>query len=355
MSCAGSLFFCDLPEEQTNEAAKEGTAAGEYLEHILNHRTPPTHAKNGVQFDDDMKFYGNALFNEIESFRTSPVVTEQKVDWKTKSGITITGTYDFSFYRDGVLYVDDYKYGWGIVEPKENWQLIAYGIGRVLQLEGVMAINRVVLRIHQPRPHHEEGSTREWALTKSELWNYKEQIENRMAAISNGESNLVTGPQCKYCPAASSCPAFSKAFYNGLEVVHDFVQDNINNQELSNQLDLLSRASELVKIKTSSLETLAVDRIKKGQLVPNYITEDRIGDRKWKKDMTPDLIKMMTGKDILEQVVLSPAKAEKIGVAKQLIASMVERPFLGQKLKRIDSIKKGNEIFGTEKPKQTGG
>ena len=58
MTCAGSLFFTDLPPEEQNEAAREGTAAGEYLQHLIEgNRNIPTHAKNGVMFTDEMKFF----------------------------------------------------------------------------------------------------------------------------------------------------------------------------------------------------------------------------------------------------------------------------------------------------------
>jgi nucleoside diphosphate kinase len=353
MICAGSLFFKDLPEDPPNEAAKEGTAAGEYLEHLLNENLEiPTHARNGVMFDDDMKLYAHQVVANVNSLRSSPVTTEHKIDWSTQCGVWVKGKYDLSFWSKGDLYVDDYKYGWGIVEPEENWQLLAYGIGRMLQLKNIATPSSIVLRIHQPRPHHERGMTREWHLSLNELMAYKDKIEARMLAIVNGENSLVTGPQCRYCPAASLCPSFSRAFYRGVEAVTDFVQDQITQDELSFQLDLVGRIEELVKIKKSSLETLAVDRIKRGQLIPNYLTEERIGDRKWKKHISPEAIKMMTGKDIVEQVMLSPAKAEKMGVPKELIASMVERPVLGHKLKRVDTVKKGNEIFGTIQPKE---
>lgn len=78
--------------------------------------------------------------------------------------------------------------------------------------------------------------------------------------------------------------------------------------------------------------------------------EKNYGDRKWKKGISPLVIKTLTGKDITAQEMLSPAKAEKLGVPKELVAKYVERYFVGNKLVRKDTSKLGNKIFG-EPPK----
>jgi hypothetical protein len=275
---------------------------------------------------------------------------EQRIDWQTRSGIWIRGQYDISFVREGRLYIDDAKYGWGIVEVKPNWQLLGYAIGEVIR-RGI-AFDQIVLRIHQPRPHHEDGPTREWVLSYAELLGYKEQIEERMEQLAAGFRELQTGKQCKYCPASGeACPAFNRLFYRALEVSYQFTQDSIDETELARQLDHVSRAEEVLKIKKSSLEELAVSRIKNGKLIPGYLTEARYGDRKWKPGISPDVIKAMTGKDVVEQTMLSPAKTERLGIPKKFVDKFTDRYMLGQKLVKKDATAVGNKIFGTEVPK----
>lgn len=347
MICAGSLFFKNLPEQETNPAAEEGTAAGECLRFILENKPVPERASNNIHIDDDMIFFTTPIADEIKSNVDGQILCEKRIDWKTRSGIWIRGQYDMSFVRNGDLYIDDLKYGWGIVEPKENWQLLGYAIGEIIRRGE--AFNKIVMRIRQPRPHHEDGDTREWVLTYPELLQYKEKIESRMDEIAAGENKLVTSPKCKYCPAAGSCPSFSKMFYRGIEVIQDFIQDDISEQEISFQLDLIARVSDVLKIKSDSLNTLAVDKIKNGKIIPNYINEPRYGDRKWKAEISPDVIKTLTGKDVIEQTMMSPAKAEKIGISKDFVNQLVDRHFLGQKLKRCDTNELGNKIFGKTK------
>lgn len=349
MTCAGSLFFENLPKQPTNPAAEEGTAAGEMLELVLTNKysTASTHAKNGIEFNSEMQFHTAPIAQEIFDRANGPILCEQRIDWQTASGIWIKGSYDISFVgNDGKLYIDDLKYGWNIVDVKENWQLLGYAIGEVIRRG--QAFERIIMRIHQPRPHHEEGITREWEITYDQLLEYKDQIEDRMQAIANGFRELQTSKKCKYCPAAASaCTAFNRAVFSGVDyTLNEFQQDNLNEKEISFQLDLLNRINEVLKIKKESLEQLAVSRLREGAIIPNWITEANYGDRKWKKEVSPKVIQTLTGINIVEEVMLSPAKAEKLGVPKDLVKTFVDRHFIGQKLIRKDANALGNQIFG---------
>lgn len=351
MACAGFTSFKDLPVQESGPAAEEGTACGELLERLLLNKEIPAQAKNGVYFDNDMRFYTKPIVEEINANRQTDVLCEQRIDWRTRSGIWIRGSYDISFVRNGALYIDDLKYGWGIIEVKDNWQLLGYAIGEVIR-RGV-AFEKIVLRIHQPRPHHEDGTTREWVLSYNELLAYKEKIDSRMDELAAGQNNLSTGPHCRYCPAAAeACPAFNRIFNRGLEVSTEFVQDAINEEQLARQLDHAYRAADAIKIKLDSLNQLAVSRVKAGKIVPGYITEESYGDRKWKADISPEVVKSLTGKDITEKIMLSPAKAEKMGVPKDFVNKLVDRHFIGQKLVKKNATKVADKIFGTEAPKR---
>ena len=346
MTCMGSLFF-DLPKQEAGAAAAEGTAAGEFLQHLLEGRLAPSHAKNGVFFDQDMRFYAECTASEIQSKARSKVLCEQKIDWLTRSGIWIKGKYDASFLDDeSILYIDDYKYGWNIVDAENNWQLIGYAIGEVLRRN--QYFKTIIMRIHQPRPHHENGTTREWRISYDELLALKEQIEKKCEQIASGVSELVTSSKCKYCPAApAACTAFNRSFHSSVDyVLHHVFQDDISEKEVAFQLDLLARVNDILKIKTDSLNQLAIDRIKQGKVIPDYAIEDSYGNREWKKEVSPTVMEMLTGFKVTEQSMLSPSKCEKLGISKDLIANFTDRFFKGQKLKYSNHNKLGDKIFG---------
>jgi len=203
-----------------------------------------------------------------------------------------------------------------------------------------------VLRIHQPRPHHEDGDTRQWVLSYGELLKYKELIELRMEEIAAGNNDLVSSKNCKYCQAATKCPAFGKAYFRSVDEIHNFIQDNISDEELSFQLDLYDRMKEIFKVRKDSLEQLAIDRLNNGGIIPNYVTKQGMSNRAWSPGTDADLIKMLTNIDISKTGTLSPAQAEKAGVSKDLVKSLTSRYPKPPTLKRADTTKEANEIFG---------
>lgn len=343
MACLGSLHFTDIVEEE-NDAAKAGTAYGRLVQHYIEGTEPGTECENGVHYDSDMKFYARPAADEMLSHGV-PILCERKIRFQTDSGIWVEGSSDHSYELGEDLVIEDNKYGWNLVEVQENWQLIAYAIGEVIARQKLF--KNIRLKIRQPRPHHEDGPVREWVITYAQLLQYKQRIEDRFMQIARGDQTLTTSKECKYCPAATVCPALNKAFFRGVEVVHEFVQDQISDQELSFQLDLVTRVGELCKIKKDSLEALARQRItKENRIIPGWSVEQNLGDRKWKSIVTPEFILAMTGKDIIKKEILSPAQAEKVGVPKKVVEKLVERHFIGVKLKRVDSNKDGEKIFG---------
>lgn len=349
MVCAGFMFL-DVEEPEAGDAAKEGTAAGEYLQGLLEQKPLGLVASNEVYFDEDMKFYTLPIAQDMFSRAASPILCETHIDWQTRSGIIIRGRYDAAFVdHRGYLCIEDLKYGWGIVEVKENWQLIGYAIGEVIRRG--QSFTHISFKIHQPRPHHEDGSSREWLITYAELLEYKEKIENRMIEIADGRKDFQTSDKCKYCKgAAEACPAFSRLFYRALEVSMEFIQDSLTNEEIAKQLDQMKRAEEVLKIKLDSLTELGSSRIKKGQLIPGYVSENQYGHRAWKNGISPDVIKYMTGKDVIEKSFMSPAKAEKLGIKKELMKQLTESRFTGVKLKKKNATDIGNKFFGTTNP-----
>lgn len=350
MTCAGSLFFEGLPAQETNSAAEEGTASGELLALMVTGGAIGTHATNGVPFDKDMHFYNNELATDIQVRAKGPVSCESDVSWMTRSGIKLGAHSDISYFNEqGELCIDDLKYGWLIVDVKENWQLLAYAIGEAISRK--QASPFINLRILQPRPHHEDGAIREWRITYEELLGYKEQIEARMDKIAAGFAELATSQKCKYCPGASNavCTAFNRAVFHGVDyVLSDFQQDHITDDQVAYQLEIMGRVSEILKIKSDSIKQLAIDRIKNGGIIPGYAVEQNYGDRKWKKEVSPKVIEVLTGIKITEEKMMSPAQAEKMGVPKDLVAGFVDRHFLGMKLKQVDSAAMAAKIFNKE-------
>lgn len=351
MNCPGFAQMTDTLPNLSNPAAEEGTAAGELLQAMLEQRTLKPNvtgvAKNGVRFDSDMYFHLTPIAQEILA-KNVMISCEERIDWVPAPGIAIRGQFDIKYLLGDTLYIEDLKYGWKIVDVKENWQLLGYAIGVLLKLPE--RPKYIQFTIHQPRPHHEDGRSRVWKIAIEDLTNYYNMIQARMTEIASGSRELITGKHCKYCPAAANrCPAISRSMYDGIsQVMYDFKQDDLTEAEIAEQLRLLEDVSSLVKIKQDSLNDLACMKIKAGATIPGYGVEDKLGDRSWKSDVTPEAIECLTGLRIVEQVIMSPAKAEKLGVDKKLVKDLVERKHLGMKLTKKDYTKDAAKVFGTK-------
>jgi hypothetical protein len=351
MQCAGYAFL-KVEELPAGEPAREGTAAGEWLTSLLLKHPIGTVATNGVYITDEMKFYTTPIAENILSRAKDTVLSEVRIDWLTRSGIWIRGQYDAAFEdARGYLCIEDLKYGWGIIDVFENWQLIGYAIGEVIRRG--KAFSHISFKIHQPRPHHEDGYSREWIITWEQLLEYKEKIELRMIEIANGKNDLQTGKYCKYCPGAGeACVAFNRLFYKSIEVSTQFFQDSLNEEQIAAQLDIVKRAQEVLKIKSDSLVDLGNSRIRAGKIIPGYVQVNTYSDRQWKSGVSPESIKIMTsGKyDVIEKTFMSPAKAEKMGVSKKLIQELSSSRVTGVKLQKKDGSDVGNKIFGNKAP-----
>lgn len=346
MNCIGFLSIENLQESEEGLPAKEGTACGELLSEMIRQGTPnPTfgpYATNGIFLNQDMWFYARATYQDIcTRSEGNKIETEERIDWMTKAGIKIRGQFDISFInRKTVLNIEDLKFGWKIVDVKENWQLIGYAIGQMQRLyreTGFMATH-VNFRIHQPRPYHPDGRIREWFISYEELLPYWQRIEEKMIAYVNGDRTLSTGKSCQYCEALNSCPAMNRSVYKSVEtVMSDDWQDKvIGNEELAKEYELLGRVQEILKIKRDSLKQLAIMRLQNNQIIPGYTYEPELGDRKWKDNVTAKSILAFTGKDITKIDILSPNQAEKMGVPRKLVAQLTERAHKGADLVKKD-------------------
>jgi hypothetical protein len=240
------------------------------------------------------------------------------------------------------LDVDDFKYGWRIIEPRDNWTMISYAIGYCL-LHNVQP-SQIRLRIHQPRPHHFDGPLREWVLTYAELMTLYTKLGEH---LRDPNPVLRTGPSCYKCPAFTGCPAATIAQSYALEAVFEtaFV-DDIDDAALSQQLDILTQAETIVKNRLNAAQELAKHRCTNGAIVPNYGVERSYGNRAFVKIVTPEFLQGLTGKKCHVEKVMTPKQCENLGVDPAVIAAFTERPFTGLKLTRVDADKKAQRIFG---------
>lgn len=339
LACNGSINMGgsdELPPnvETFNEAAREGTAMHEVMRDFLTGGMSPLECvdrkmTNGIYITAEMA-------DSIERV-TDPIVTrhiqgetETNVDWET-GNVFVAGRADFAAYDPETLtlYIDDAKFGWRLVEVDGNWTLLAYAIGWIKR-HNIMPLT-IVMTIHQPRPYHEDGKSREWRLSMAEFMHWQSQLEAKLASLND---LLNTGPHCYKCPSLSFCPAARSAGMNGIDVSQQLFRSTLSDGDLSFTLESLERAGDHIASLIDAYKELGLHRVKSGKVIQGYAIENPLGHRFWKKGLAPELIEALTGKVLTVKKMVTPAEAERQGIDAATLETLTARAHTGEKLKR---------------------
>lgn len=349
MNCNGSISMGEShpPIESNDETKNEGTAVHWLAQQVLTKKFTAEElvdrkSENGV-------FITPEMVEHLEEYLNS-TLPNSEIEFETSHGgdnWQINGRADRISYVEagGHLLIDELKYGWRIVEPEMNWTLISHAISFVVR-NPELKINMITFTIYQPRPYHPEGKVRSWRIGIGDL---TELINKLNETLNSPSETLNTGDHCHYCPAMAVCPAARKAQMNAIEATHKAFRDDIDNDNLSFQLDHLKRASQVIKEMEKAYNELALYRLTKGQIIQNYALEKELSNRQWKEDITPEFLEMMTGKNLTKKQLITPKQAENEGVPKEFVEALTERRNKGVKIVRMDANTKAKKLFNQPK------
>lgn len=343
MACNGSRLMGGIPpanEGGTNN--DEGDAAHWVVEQAFKGIDPlgflDREAPNGIFVTRDMVEYCEDYIRD-----TRAVGGWVEVDtsyycpgWEIRARadhIALVGT---------TLYVDDFKYGWKIVEPEGHWTLIWHALGWWFSNQNAV-IESVVFRIYQPRACHPLGNVRHWVITINELRSYWVELHE---ALTNPKNTLTTSEHCYKCPSRSVCPAAQIATMNAIDVSEKAFDSHVNNEQLSFLLDQAKRGIKLLEQMVDAFEEEATHRIKSGQQVPHYSVQIDLSQKQWKKGLTPEIMRTLTGIDLSKQQLITPNQAKQRGVDEEIVEALCERNNKGLKLVRVDGSKKAEKLLG---------
>lgn len=331
MACNGSLRMApSYPVEAGDTSARDEGIAAHYMstvahsgkmtvEELIDRQAP-----NGIYMTSEMAEHVTAYLKILPP-------GEMEVDTSFAGESWSVGARSDHIGCDAVtLVITDLKYGFRLVEPTENWSLIAHAIGYCVR-NGVVP-QRVTFNIFQPRPYHPDGIFRSHTITYDELWNRYGQLN---AALSNPADELRTNPYCGKCHALATCPAARAANYNAIDTLSRVFADDMPDAALSFELDTMRAAEDIIKSRANALQELAMHRLKSGRVIENYVVEDRFGNRAWKQGLTVPLLSMATGIDVSKPGFVTPAEAERRGVPEHVVKALTDRPMIGKKLSRI--------------------
>lgn len=344
MQCNGSRdMAASFPASEVDETARnEGNAAHWLAQQVFNGADLASlidqPANNGFRVTADMADHVSEYLSALDCGEMEADTSFAAPGWR------VAARCDHRKYdaTNNTLTIDDLKYGWRLVDPLENWTLIAHAIGTCASLQIRPAI--IILRIHQPRPWHPDGKMREWRLTYDQLMEYY----NRIAWVMSGraERQLVTGPQCAKCHALATCPAARAARLNAIDATSVVFNDAMGNDALAYELDLFRAAQNMIEQQVAALEELTAFRLKSGAVINNFHLQDQYGNSAWKTHVTAEFLALTTKVECTKATIISPTEAKKRGIPEHVVKSLTERPFRGKKLIRADTNKVAERLLG---------
>ena len=248
------------------------------------------------------------------------------------------------WYMDGkndTLYIWDLKYGWGLIEVFENWQMLMYAIGII---GGAIDAGRrpftIKMRLVQPRPYHEDGPIREWSLASTDLQPYIDRLRTAAHEALSGSATLCSGSHCRYCLARPTCPADRHASMNAIDVAGIPVGHDILNFDY--ELDILARAKEIINQRYDALEEHVTELIKNGTIVPGRCIKPTPGrGSTWLKSVEEIVtLGKIFNIDLAKPLApITPTQAIKAGIPKEMVEGYSERKPSGLKLVKDDQRK----------------
>lgn len=349
----------DLPPEPDTPEALEGTAAdwvrqqyvaGNEVAYGTDIPTP-----GGFKVDYDM-IHGAKLWVDVVgygSISNVPVVCERihpSACWGEPDG----WTWNPITQR---LKLPDYKYGFGLVDVFENWQLIAYVAGLLDTLGLNDAEVMVEFIIVQPRAYHKEGPVRRWTVRADHLRSFINEAWQKTALAwptpDHGDlgppAEATVGTHCLHCPARSVCQAYQQRTTHVVEYVAKMERIAMDHNDVGAELLIMETSAKLLEGRLTALRAQAEGFLRAGKRVPNYCMDASAGGYKWNDNVTVQeldalastcqltLRNNITDPHSRKSPVVTPTQAIKAGIDEAVISQYASKLPGGMKLTRESS------------------
>lgn len=220
IACAGYLNATSHLPDVEGDAAKLGTAAHKVGEYCLKYRIMDATFLIGTEMygckvDEEMAEGVNVYLQYIRGLQLKHPKAVMRVEPKVHMSSVNSDDPNVFGYIDclitvideGILYVIDFKYGFGLVEVKDNSQIAHYAISALDTYKLWFTIKSVVGTIVQPRKEHYDGIVRSVTFTIEELMTWRDTIVDAIRASKQPDAKRTAGKHCTYCLVRGECRA----------------------------------------------------------------------------------------------------------------------------------------------------
>lgn len=340
VNCPGSaLLQAQFPEPEGDSVyAEEGTQAHGVAAEQLALSLAPALIPSGPEMAQAVGMYVTAV---RAAHNNGKLHIEEQISVRSVHPDRCWGTCDLWWYDSAadILHVWDFKYGWGLVEARYNWQLLVYAAGIC---ETVQA-GQIMLHIVQPRPYHPDGPHRTWTITLADLMVLVAERLAPAAELATGENPpLQTGPHCRYCDALYYCPAAAQAVGHAVDVACTCASPTLPPEQIGFELSVLRRASEIITHRLAATEQTALSMIKGGTVIPGWTSGFTPGRKKWTDEAQVRAMAGMYGLDLNKPPeLITPPQAINLGLPADVVKMYVTQEAGKAKLEPVnmDQIK----------------
>lgn len=331
--CHGSIAMSAQFPDTSGAAAADGEACHWVASETLQGRGADPFAgrtaPNGVIVTEEMVDAAKVYVGHVRGLASQgqTLLVEHKVSVPVHE--ECFGTLDCGWWQSRTeLHIWDLKYGYGVVEPYENWQLICYALGLLSGVTGLddQAIT-VNMHIVQPRPFHASGPVRTWRVKASDLRPHHNKLAYAAEKALQAGACTTTGAHCHYCPARHACPALQKSTMLAVDVVDGSVIQLLEPEHLALELRIMRRAADAIQYRLTGLEAQAKAIIQSGGAIPGWSLQSGTGRQTWCKPAD----EIFSIGDILGVNLrkspdpITPAQARKAGIPDDVINAYTER------------------------------
>lgn len=350
--CPGSIQMSEQFPDSSGSAALEGEAAHWIGSEVLSGRGGDSFvgrtAPNGVvlteEMEDAAKVYVGAIHKILNGRPAGPHCAVEKSITIPNIHPECHGTPDCAIDDEIELHIFDLKYGYGIVDPFDNWQLLCYAIGLLKPKHQFIS-----LHIVQPRPFHYDGPHRTWRVGVAMVAPYLKQLQESAREALTASPRCVSGPHCKYCSARHACSASRKAAMFAIDYTSHMRAEPLPPEALSMELRTLERAEEAIQFVKAGLMAQATNCIKAGTTIPGWELRAGTGRKVWKVPVAEVIaLSQVMGINLQKQVdTITPTQARKAGLPEELVNAYSENSAGEVKLTQCNMTKIAN-VFGTQ-------
>jgi hypothetical protein len=271
--------------------------------------------------------------------------------------VSISGIPDAYIFNPKLkkLSVFDFKTGFGVIDPVENWQLIIYTLLILRKLEGQGALGNYdstgdltcELVIVQPRAYHPDGPVRSWSMIYDQIQKYSRKLAEILIEIKAERYVSRVGPWCHYCRALHECKTAAMAAGTAMDVSGEAVTFELTPEQLSFELTHTKEAIRILTQRLKALEEYTVSQIQKGIMIPGWELSPGRGVLTWNKSIS-EIVKMADtiGVDIRKpEDIITPRQAEIKGLDQAIVKHYTYTREGKMKLRKEDPDA-GKKVFG---------